>query len=428
MPFNQESILNSIPDGLFVVDRESRIIFFSENATKLTGWKESDVLGKPCYEILQSSLCNKNCPAQKAMSQKTQVYSAPILIMTKKQKSIPVQLSATPLSNQEQEITGCLGVFADQREMYPTYLSKFHELGLIGSSPPMREVFQLIEIVAKTDSNVLILGKTGTGKEVVANCIHKLSSRQENPFIKVNCAALSDNLLESELFGHERGAFTGAFEKRVGRFELANNGTIFLDEISEISPRFQAKLLRVIQEGEFERVGSSQTQKTNVRIIVASNKDLANLVKKNLFRDDLFYRLNVFPIYLPEIKERREDLKALIIHFLNVFNMKFQKPKASISDDAFALLQAYDFPGNVRELRNIIEHAYIKAQSNILKAEDLPDYLKKQPTDSTLNQLIREKEKNYIKKVLQHCQGNKTQAAKILGISRKTLYNKLEQP
>ena len=290
----------------------------------------------------------------------------------------------------------------------------------------MKEVFQLIEIVAETDSNVLILGKTGTGKELVANAIHKLSARKTKPFVKVNCAALSDNLLESELFGHERGAFTGAFEKRIGRFELANEGTIFLDEISEISPRFQAKLLRIIQEGEFEKVGSSQTQKTNVRIIVASNKNLENLVKKNLFRDDLFYRLNVFPIYLPEIKERKEDLKPLITHFLNEFNMKFDKPKSHISEEAFALLQAYEFPGNVRELRNIIEHAYIKARSNILKKEDLPDYLKKQSANSNLNQLVWEKEQEHIQKVLKQCNGNKTKAAKILGISRKTLYNKLK--
>jgi len=421
-----ETMLNSIPDGLFVIDNEHKIIFFNEIASHLTGWKAKDILGKRCYEVLQSSLCANNCPAKKAMLEKNQVHSSHVLIMTKKQKSIPVQLSATPLSDKHKSITGCLAIFSDQREMYPTYFGKFHELGLVGSSPLMKEVFQLIEIVAETDSNVLILGKTGTGKELIANAIHELSARKTKPFVKVNCAALSDTLLESELFGHERGAFTGAFEKRIGRFELANEGTIFLDEISEISPRFQAKLLRIIQEGEFEKVGSSKTQKTNVRIIVASNKDLQNLVKKNLFRDDLFYRLNVFPIYLPEIKERKEDLKALITHFLNEFNMKFDKPKSHISEEAFALLQTYEFPGNVRELRNIIEHAYIKARGNILEEEDLPDYLKDNSPNANLNQLVWEKEREHINKVLKQCHGNKSKAAKTLGISRKTLYNKLK--
>ncbi len=423
--FNHETMFNSIPEGLWAVDQNYTIILFNETAAHITGWSPHNVIGKKCFEIFQGSHCKLNCPLKAAMTQMRTCYASHVLIMTKKDKSIPVMISATPLKNKDNTIIGAMGLFTDQRSVYPTYLGRFTELGLIGASSPMREVFQLIEIVAETDSNVLIFGKTGTGKELAAQAIHKLSYRKNNPFVKVNCAALSDGLLESELFGHERGAFTGALTKRIGRFEFANKGTIFLDEIAEISPRFQAKLLRVIQEGEFERVGSSSTQKVDVRIIVATNKNLQNLVKQNLFRDDLFYRLNVFPLYLPELKERKSDLSLLIDHFLNLFNIRFKKQKRALSQDALMVLYDYNYPGNVRELRNILEHAFIKSPGNIIGKEHLPDYLVNKKKYTSLSNIIQKKEIDHIKDVIDFCDGNKSKAAKILGISRKTLYNKL---
>jgi len=423
---NYEQLFNSISDGIMAVDGKLKITFFNEIASEITGWARTEVQGKACYEVLQNSQCKENCLFKKTVEKTGNCFQSGVLIRNKYGRTVPIKISTMPLKDENKNIEGVIFLFSDQRELYPTHFEKFHQLGLVGSSQPMREVFQLIETVAETDANVLILGKTGTGKEVVANAIHKLSTRANKPFIKVNCAALSDSLLESELFGHERGSFTGAANRRLGRFESADKGTIFLDEIAEISPRFQAKLLRVIQEGEFERVGSSETIKVDVRLIVASNKDLERLVKQNLFRDDLFYRLNVFPIYLPELKDRKGDLKSLIEYFINRFNMSYRKQKQGISEDALALLYNYDFPGNIRELRNIIEHSFIKSPGSFIEKEHLPAFiLEKTRYKQQLNNIIQEKELDYINEVIKECNGNKTKAAKLLGISRKTLYNKL---
>lgn len=424
--FTYETMFNCIPEGIMAIDKKKNIILFNERAMEITGWSDYEVIGKKCYEILQSSQCSIYCPAQKAMTELTNCYLSKVLIMTKEQRTIPTRFSIMPLKDKDGQVIGAAELFSDQRHMYPTYYGKFNELGLIGNSDQMREVYQLIEIVAETESNVLIFGKTGTGKELVANAVHKFGPRKDKPFIKINCAALSDTLLESELFGHERGAFTGAVNQRIGRFELAHEGTIFLDEISEISPRFQAKLLRVVQEGEFERVGSSKTIKVDVRIIVATNKDLCNLVRQNLFRDDLFYRLNVFPIYLPELKERKGDIQLLIDEFINEFNSRFKKQKNRLSDEALRFLMDYSFPGNVRELRNIIEHAFIKCPGSIIELEHFPNSLKEiLHTKLKLANLVQKTEMGYIKQVLEQCGGNKSKTASILGISRKTLYNKL---
>jgi PAS domain S-box-containing protein len=423
--FSYEVMFNSLSEGIIAVNKDLTIILFNEEASRITGWAPHEVIGKKCYQVLQGSNCNHNCPVKKSMFDQCNCYMSHILIMTREERSIPIRVSVMPLKDKAGSPIGAVKIFSDERGTYPTYYGKFQELGLIGTSPLMREVYQLIETVAQTDSNVLIIGKTGTGKELVANAIHKLSARWDKPFVKVNCAALSDTLLESELFGHEKGAFTGALTTRKGRFEVADKGTIFLDEIAEISPKFQAKLLRVIQEGEFERVGSSQTIKVDVRIIVATNKDLHVLVKQNLFRDDLFYRLNVFPIYLPELKKRQGDIKELIDYFINQFNAKFQKEKSGVSEEALHLLTTYDYPGNVRELRNIIEHAFIKCPGSIIAQEHLPPFLLQAESKCLLSHIMQEKEIDYIEEVIKTCQGNKSKAAKLLGISRKTLYNKL---
>lgn len=426
--FSYELMFNSIPEGIFAVDTDLTITLFNETAARLTGWQPQEVIGKKCYFVLKSSECG-TCPMKKAMNQAANCHlSHQVLILTKDEKPLPVSISTMPLKDKDGAVIGAVEIIYDQRRFYPTFFGKFHELGLVGSSAKMQEVFQLIEVVAETESNILILGKTGTGKELVANAIHKLGRRRNKPFIKVNCSVLSDNILESELFGHERGAFTGAVNKRIGRFEKADGGTIFLDEIAEISTRFQAKLLRVIQEGEFERVGSSQTLKTDVRIIVATNKDLSGLVKQNLFRDDLFYRLNVFPIYLPDLKERKSDLKALTDYMISQFNASFQKQIMTISEEALGILRSYNFPGNVRELRNIIEHAFIKCRGNTIGKQHLPDYFQELDKEAgALAGITHSREKDYICQVIEQCLGNKSQAAKILGISRKTLYNKLRE-
>lgn len=310
--------------------------------------------------------------------------------------------------------------------------------GLIGKSPQMQKIYDLIETVSQTDTTVLIQGESGTGKEMVANAIHLRSPRKNGPFVKVNCSALPETLLESELFGHEKGAFTGAFRQRKGRFELAHEGTLFLDEIGEISPAVQVKLLRVLQERQFERVGGNETIFVNVRLICATQKDLKEETQKGFFREDLYYRLNVVPITLPPLRERREDILLLTEHFIKKFSKKMGKEVSGISQEAQNLLLKYPFPGNIRELENMIERAIALLKGRIIQAEDLPEELcgqhsviqeicKKIQEPKPLSQAVNLFEKEYIQSILEKTKGKKGQAAEILGISRKTLWEKIKE-
>ena len=310
--------------------------------------------------------------------------------------------------------------------------------GLVGKSPQMLKIYDLIETVAQTDTTVLVNGENGTGKELVANAIHLQSPRKNGPFIKVNCAALPETLLETELFGHERGAFTGAIRQRKGRFELANGGTLFLDEVGEIFPAVQVKLLRVLQERQFERVGGNETLAVDVRLICATQRDLKEEIRKGNFREDLYYRLNVVPITLPPLRERREDILLLAEHFVDKFSKKMGKEIAGLSEDAKALLLRYPFPGNIRELENMLERAIALIKGKIIQPEDLPDEVCGQPSSiqdvckrirgsKPLASATKLFEKEYIQSVLEKTKGKKGQAADMLGISRKTLWEKIKE-
>jgi len=306
---------------------------------------------------------------------------------------------------------------------------------IIGRSRKMKEVFDTLSLVAPTDATVLILGESGTGKELVANSIHHNSPRASQPFIKVSCAALPETLLEGELFGHEKGAFTGAIARREGRFQLAHRGTIFLDEVGEMSVTTQTKLLRVLQEKEFEPLGSTRTVKVDVRVIAASNKDLEREVKEARFREDLFYRLNVVPISLPPLRERKEDIPALATHFFAIYRDKNRKELKDISGKAMDLLMRYDWPGNIRELENCIERAVILARGEVIVPADLPPPIQAlssweqemQGLELPSGISLQEVEKALILKTLEDTGGNRTRAAEILGINRRTLQNKLKE-
>ncbi len=302
---------------------------------------------------------------------------------------------------------------------------------IIGNSPKIMEIFETIKIVAPTDATVLILGESGTGKELVADAIHRNSPRTSNPLIKVNCAALPESLLESELFGHEKGSFTGAVARREGRFKLADGGTLFLDEIGEMSFVLQAKLLRVIQDKTFERVGGTETMAVDVRLIVATNKDLDNEVKEGRFREDLYYRLNVFPITLPPLRERREDIPILAEHFLNIISRRNRKRIRGFSPSAMDLLMRNQWKGNVRELENVVERAVIMARGDLVQPEDLPANLRQgepeEPVGVTPGRPLSEVEKEAIIRTLELTGGNRTEAAKLLGIGRRTLQYKLKE-
>lgn len=309
---------------------------------------------------------------------------------------------------------------------------------LVGSSGPMMDVFKMIGKVAETDSTVLICGESGTGKELVAEAIHNYGQRRHNPFVVVNCVALPETLLESELFGHERGAFTGAVSRKPGRFEMAEGGTIFLDEISEIPPSLQAKLLRVLQEHTFERLGGTETISGNFRVLAATNRDLEASVREKLFREDLFYRLNVVRISVPPVRERRSDIALLAEHFLRIYSEKNGLPAVGFSDDAILMLQTYSYPGNVRELENMIERAILMARGRVVMPVHFPTKspaengsASKQPQTDLLSlpfhKSIAELEKWLIESALSEAKGNKTEAADRLQINRRLLYNKMEE-
>ncbi|MCY1078584.1 sigma-54-dependent transcriptional regulator [Archangium lansingense] len=318
---------------------------------------------------------------------------------------------------------------------------------IIGESPQLQEVFKIIDKVADTPSTVLINGESGTGKELIASALHGASSRRDKPFIKINCAAIPHNLLESELFGYERGAFTGAVTSKPGRFELADGGTLFLDEIGEIPVEMQVKLLRALQEGEFERVGGIKTTRVDVRLIAATNRDLQAEIETGRFRKDLYYRLAVVPIVLPPLRERRADIPTLAGHFVEKYNRKLNKKIEGISDDAMALLQAYSWPGNIRELENLIERVLLFADGPFITAKDLPEPVRQGPATAApalsaahleastgeggLKDIVRMKaaelEKDLITKALEETGGNVTRAARLLQISRKSLQTKMKE-
>ena len=302
---------------------------------------------------------------------------------------------------------------------------------IIGNSRSLREIFNTINKVAPTKASILITGESGVGKELVADAIHDLSTRKDKPLVKVHCAALASSLLESELFGHEKGAFTGAVSQRKGRFELASGGTLFLDEIGEIDQNIQIKLLRVLQEKNFERVGGEKTIDADVRIIAATNKDLKSEIEKGNFREDLFFRLNVVNIHVPPLRERKDDIPLLAASFLKEFAKENEKSVDNINEKARASLYAYDWPGNIRELRNCIESAVVMCQSNIITVDDLPPAFRSISDEGRINIKLganmAECEKIIIQETLSHCKGNKSKTADMLGIGRKTLLRKLAE-
>lgn len=301
--------------------------------------------------------------------------------------------------------------------------------GIVGQSPALREVLQLAEMVATSDSTVLLSGETGTGKELIARAIHDLSFRRARPFVKLNCAAIPSGLLESELFGHEKGAFTGAISQRVGRFELADKGTLFLDEVGDISLALQPKLLRVLQEHEFERLGSTRTHQVDVRLIAATNRDLGDMVKLNEFRSDLYYRLNVFPILLPPLRARREDIPALVTHFVEIYGRRMGRQIEHISGETMSALSSYDWPGNIRELQNFIERSIILSQGTVLRPP-LAE-LKLFPRAKSFEAItLQDAERDHILKTLESTRwvvAGSNGAAARLGIKRSTLYSRMQK-
>jgi len=439
-----ETVIDTMMDGLMVVDPEGVIISINKAMEKITGFSKDELVGESCA-ILNCDACfgtraeghDKYC----ALFKEGHVSRRKCMLRKKDGKPLYVNKNAALLKDSDGRVIGGVETLTDLTEVVTKeqviYRLRrelsgedgFH--GILGKSSAMRQVFDLISSAAQSEAPVIIYGDSGTGKELVASAIHKLGPRRKAPFIKVNCAALSESLLESELFGHVKGAFTGADRTRVGRFEAANGGDIFLDEIGDLPLSTQVKLLRVLQEKEIEKVGDHRPLSIDVRILAATNKDLNRLMEEGRFREDLYYRIGVIPIYLPPMRERREDIPLLVETFINRIRLKTDKPITGMSKEALDLLFHYDWPGNVRELINVIEYSFVLCHEGEIMPNHLPARVTgKEPRVTPKGRATKrqsdDQERKRILQALESSGGNQSEAAKILGISRVTLWKRLK--
>lgn len=440
-----EIILDCISDGVITIDLNKRITYINAAMRNMLGYK-GELAGQllACDVLVQSNICTTHeCVLERALQgQRVANYEA--FIRRRDGQLVPVSINTDFLQDAQGRLIGLVEVIRDislskeltARTAEVTQLKR--RLGertafenMVGRSHRLQEIFSVLPSVANSKTSVLITGESGTGKELIAYAIHSNSPRKDKPFVVVNCAALSEGILESELFGHVKGAFTGAYYDKLGRFELANGGTIFLDEIGEVSLATQAKLLRVLEKEEFERVGGTKTLKVDVRVVAATNRDLAKAVKNGAFREDLYYRIRVFPILLPPLRERREDIPLLIAHFLDKFNQEMGKHIHHVSPEAMAILEAYAYPGNIRELENILEHAFVCCEGQVIGPEHLPHDIRLSPSRSDAGRepagSLRIMEREAILRILQQTGWRYQVAAEQLGISRSTLWRKLRR-
>jgi PAS domain S-box-containing protein len=432
-------ILDSIADGVFTVDLEWRITSFNRAAELITGIPRGEAIGRHCWEIFRANICEKQCSLRHTMETGQPILNQSIYIVNSEGTRVPVSISTAILKDEEDRIIGGVETFRDlsileelKKELAGRHT--FHDI--VSKNREMHRLFGILEQVAQSDSTVLVQGESGTGKELFARAIHSLSARSKGPLVVVNLGALPDTLVESELFGHKAGAFTDAREDRAGRIAAAEGGTLFLDEIGDLSPRVQVRLLRVLQERTYEPLGSNRTVHANIRIVAATNKDLESLVKDGAFRDDLYYRINVVRLTLPPLRDRREDIPLLVDHFLRRFNRLTGKQISGVSQEVLALLMAHDFPGNVRELENIIEHAMVLCQGDVIEAPHLPDYLHPAPPsgktaaqepDTSQRGRWEDLERGFILQVLRDNNWNRGAAARELGIGRQTLWRRIKR-
>jgi len=427
---NQEIILDSIADGVFTINLDFKITYINKAAADILKIRPQEAVGKLCFEVFHASICEHSCALRETINTGRNIVNKTVYIVNSIGERIPINISTALLKNESGEIIGGVETFRDISEiehLRKEIESNYSFNDIISKSKEFKELFSILPDIAVSDSTVLIEGASGTGKELIARAIHNLSGRKSRPLVAINCAAVPDNLLESELFGYKSGAFTDAKKDKLGKIALAEKGTLFLDEIGEISPAIQAKLLRFIQEREYEPLGGLNPVKSNVRIIAATNKNLSDEVKKGLFREDLFYRLNVINIKLPPLSARREDIPLLISHFIKKFNYIKGKNIEGVTDEVMNILMNYNFPGNVRELENIIEHAFVLCREAYINTKHLPQYLRAIEDTLTGSENLEEMEKIYIAKALTKFNGNKLKAAQALGINSSTLWRKMKK-
>lgn len=429
------TILDSIADGVFTVDTQWRITSFNKAAQRITGVPPEEAIGQHCYDVFQANICQTACALKRTMESGQQVIDLPVDVLNSQGTRVPISISTAVLRDQKDRVVGGVETFRDLsaiEELKKEITKRYTFMDIVSKNHKIQEIFAILPDVAESDSNVLIQGPSGSGKELFARAIHDLSFRKEKPYVVVSCGALPDTLLESELFGYLKGAFTDAKRDKPGRFALAQGGTIFLDEIGDLSPAMQVKLLRVLQEREYEPLGAIAPVEADVRVIAATNKDLVELVKTGSFRQDLYYRLNVVKIQLPPLSRRREDIPLLVEHFVHSFNLKKGKHIAGVSPQVLDLLMRHDFPGNVRELENIFEHAFVLCRGKQIEMEHLPEEITGRSRAAgtereAMGDPLKESEARAIRETLRRFDGHRGKTARALGIHPATLWRKMKR-
>lgn len=428
-------ILNSIADGVFTVDKDWNITFFNDSAQRITGISKKEAIGSKCFDVFRASICQGSCALKQTIDSGKSIINLEIDILNRLGQKVPISISTSVLRNTKGELIGGVETFRDLSTveiLRKEITSKYTFQDIISKNHEIQKILDTLPDIAVSNSTVLIEGPSGCGKELFARAIHNLSGRQGR-FVAINCAALPDTLLESEFFGYAKGAFSEAKKDKPGRFKLADTGSLFLDEIGDISTSLQMKLLRVLQEKEFEPLGATNTIKVDVRIIAATNKNLSQLVQEGKFRNDLFYRLNVVRVVLPSLSNRKEDIPILIAHFINKFNALKGKYIENISQEALERFMAYDFPGNIRELENFIEYTFIMCRGKTIEVNHLPKELEKEHFNNYAASLhhttspLDEAEVKAIKKALDLYGGNRQKTATHLGIEKTTLWRKMKK-
>ena len=430
-----EIILDSVADGVFTVDTEFRITSFNRAAEKITGIEREEAVGRHCWEVFRASICERLCALSRTMKSGQSIVNKSIYIVSASGKRIPISISTALLKDKGGNIIGGVETFRDLtvvEELRKELNGRLAYLDIISKNKEMQRLFEMVDLVADSDATVLIEGESGTGKELFAKAIHIKSNRKKGPLVTINCGALPDTLLESELFGYKAGAFTDAKKDKPGRLALASGGTLFLDEIGDISPMLQVRLLRVLHDKVYEPLGGVKPEKADVRVVTATNRHLDDLVNDGSFRKDLFYRINVVKLSLPPLRRRKEDIPLLVDHFIHKYSNLSQKHIDSVSPSVMSLLMSYDFPGNIRELENIIEHATIVCRESQIRTAHLPDYLDRSSISlsecaSQNGFSLDEVEKQLIYETLKQNDWNRKATARQMGVHPSTLWRKIKR-
>ena len=428
-PERFEAILTSISDGVFTVDSEWHLTCFNRAAENITGHLRQEVVGRLCHDVLRSNICQSSCALRYTMETGNPLVDLSITITSKTGETIPASISTAILRDKEGQVIGGVETFRDLRtvEKLRKELEKRYTFeDIVRKSNRMQTIFDTLPNIADNDSTILIEGENGTGKELFARAIHDLSPRKDRPFVAVNCGALPETLLESEIFGHKAGAFTGATKDRPGRVAVAKNGTLFLDEIGDMPPALQVKMLRFLQEKTYEPLGTSQPIQADIRILAATNQNLHRLVEEKRFREDLYYRVNVIRIEIPPLRDRKEDVPILVNHFLARLAARHDKRIAGMSHQAMKVLLSHGYPGNVRELENVVEHSFVLCPGGTIQVEHLPpEILPDNVLQNDNLMTLRGIETHAIQRALERNSWNRLAAARELGIHKTTLFRKI---